>query len=155
MLFGLAWQGALVAGLALAMSSTAIVLQSLNERGLFNTSAGRSSFAVLLFQDVALIPMLALLPLLAALPAPTDESAVFAALPAWDQAVVVLAIVAAIVLAGRYLMQPLFRWIAGAGHPRGLRRIRTIDRRRHHAAHAGGGVVCRARHILGRRRARR
>ena len=97
------------------MSSTAIVLQSLNERGLLNTSAGRSSFAVLLFQDVAIIPMLALLPLLAALPAPTDESAAFAALPAWGRTVVVLAVVAAIVLAGRYLMQPLFRWIAGTG----------------------------------------
>ena len=82
MLFGLAWQGALVAGLALAMSSTAIVLQSLTERGLLKTSAGRSSFAVLLFQDVAIIPMLALLPLLAALPPPTEESAAFAALPA-------------------------------------------------------------------------
>ncbi len=63
MLFGLGWQGALVAGLALAMSSTAIVLQSLNERGLLKTSAGRSSFAVLLFQDVSIIPMLALLTL--------------------------------------------------------------------------------------------
>ena len=115
MLFGLAWQGALVAGLALAMSSTAIVVQSLNERGLLKTSAGRSSFAVLLFQDVSIIPMLALLPLLAALPAPTDESPAFAALPGWGRTIVVLAVVAAIVLAGRYLMQPLFRWIAGTG----------------------------------------
>ncbi len=115
MLFGLAWQGALVAGLALAMSSTAIVLQSLNERGLLKTSAGRSSFAVLLFQDISIIPMLALLPLLAALPAPTEESTAFAALPAWGRTTVVLAVVAAIVLAGRYLMQPLFRWVAGTG----------------------------------------
>ena len=115
MLFGLAWQGALVAGLALAMSSTAIVLQSLNERGLLKTSAGRSSFAVLLFQDVSIIPMLALLPLAASLPAPTDESAAFAALPGWAKTLVVLGVVAAIVLAGRYLMQPLFRWIAGTG----------------------------------------
>src|SRR5688572_22803421 len=115
MLFGLAWQGALVAGLALAMSSTAIVLQSLNERGLLKTSAGRSSFAVLLFQDISIIPMLALLPLAAALPPPTEESAAFAALPAWGRAMVVLAVVAAIVLAGRYLMQPLFRWVAGTG----------------------------------------
>jgi monovalent cation:proton antiporter-2 (CPA2) family protein len=115
MLFGLTWQGGLVAGLALAMSSTAIVLQSLNERGLLKTSAGRSSFAVLLFQDVSIIPMLALLPLAASLPAPTDESAAFAALPAWGKTLVVLGVVAAIVLAGRYLMQPLFRWIAGTG----------------------------------------
>jgi monovalent cation:proton antiporter-2 (CPA2) family protein len=114
-LSGLAWQGALVAGLALAMSSTAIVLQSLNERGLLKTSAGRSSFAVLLFQDLSIIPMLALLPLVAALPAPTEESATFAALPAWGRTLVVLGVVATIVLAGRYLMQPLFRWIAGTG----------------------------------------
>jgi monovalent cation:proton antiporter-2 (CPA2) family protein len=115
MLLGLPWQGALVAGLALAMSSTAIVLQSLNERGLLKTSAGRSSFAVLLFQDISIIPMLALLPLAAALPPPTEESAAFAALPAWGRTMVVLAVVAAIVLAGRYLMQPLFRWVAGTG----------------------------------------
>jgi monovalent cation:proton antiporter-2 (CPA2) family protein len=115
MLFGLSWQSALVAGLALAMSSTAIVVQSLNERGLLQTSAGRSSFAVLLFQDVSIIPMLALLPLLATLPPPTDESAAFAQLPAWGRTVVVFAVVAAIVLAGRYLMRPLFRWIAGTG----------------------------------------
>jgi monovalent cation:proton antiporter-2 (CPA2) family protein len=114
-LLGVAWQGALVAGLALAMSSTAIVVQSLNERGLLKSSAGRSSFAVLLFQDVSIIPMLALLPLLAALPPSPDESTAFAALPAWGRTLVVLGVVTAIVLAGRYLMQPLFRWVAGTG----------------------------------------
>jgi Kef-type K+ transport system membrane component KefB/voltage-gated potassium channel Kch len=114
-LSGLAWEGALVAGLALAMSSTAIVLQSLNERGLLRTTAGRSSFAVLLFQDISIIPMLALLPLAASLPAPTDESAAFEALPAWGKALVELGVVAAIILAGRFLMQPLFRWVAGTG----------------------------------------
>jgi monovalent cation:proton antiporter-2 (CPA2) family protein len=115
LLSGLAWEGALVAGLALAMSSTAIVLQSLNERGLLRTTAGRSSFAVLLFQDISIIPMLALLPLAASLPAPTDESAAFEALPAWGKALVELGVVAAIILAGRFLMQPLFRWVAGTG----------------------------------------
>ena len=113
LLLGVAWQAALVAGLALAMSSTAIVLQSLNERGLMKTSAGRSSFAVLLFQDVSVIPMLALLPLLALQPAPTEEASALASLPGWAQTVAVLGAVAIIVLAGRYLMQPLFRWIAG------------------------------------------
>ncbi len=116
MLFGLAWQAALVAGLALAMSSTAIVLQSLNERGLLKTSAGRSSFAVLLFQDVAIIPMLALLPLLGgAAGADGGERGIRGAAGVGAHAVVVLAVVAAIVLAGRYLMQPLFRWVAGTG----------------------------------------
>jgi monovalent cation:proton antiporter-2 (CPA2) family protein len=115
LLLGYAPSTALVAGLALAMSSTAIVLQSLNERGLLKTAAGRASFAVLLFQDVAVIPMLALLPLLAAQPVASGDGAALAALPAWAQTVAVLAAVAAIVLAGRYLMRPLFRWVAGTG----------------------------------------
>ena len=113
LLLGVHWQDALVAGLALAMSSTAIVLQSLNERGLMKTSTGRSTFAVLLFQDVAVIPMLALLPLLALQPAPTEEASALASLPSWAQTIAVLGAVALIVLAGRYLMQPLFRWVAG------------------------------------------
>lgn len=62
---GLAWQPSLAVGLTLALSSTAIVLQTLNEKGLMKTEAGQSSFAVLLFQDIAVIPILALLPLLA------------------------------------------------------------------------------------------
>jgi monovalent cation:proton antiporter-2 (CPA2) family protein len=106
---------ALVAGLVLAMSSTAIVLQSLNERGLLKTSAGRASFAVLLFQDVSVIPMLALLPLLAAHPAVTAEGAALAALPAWAQTIAMLGAVVGIVLAGRYLMPRAFRWVAGTG----------------------------------------
>ncbi|HEX7236291.1 MAG TPA: monovalent cation:proton antiporter-2 (CPA2) family protein [Gammaproteobacteria bacterium] len=112
LLLGVAWHDALVVGLTLAMSSTAIVLQSLNERGLLRTSAGRSTFAVLLFQDVSVIPMFALLPLLAMEPAPTEEATALASLPAWAQTVAVLGAVALIVLAGRYLMQPLFRYVA-------------------------------------------
>ena len=113
LLLGVRWQDSLVAGLALAMSSTAIVLQSLNERGLMKTFAGRSTFAVLLFQDVSVIPMFALLPLLATQAAPTEESTALASLPGWAQTIAVLGAVALIVLAGRYLMQPLFRWVAG------------------------------------------
>jgi Kef-type K+ transport system membrane component KefB len=89
---------ALVAGLALAMSSTAIVLQSLGERGLLRTSAGRSSFAVLLFQDVSVIPMLALLPLLAMQP---DLFEPTSGLPPLRHTVTVVAAVGGIVLAGR------------------------------------------------------
>jgi Kef-type K+ transport system membrane component KefB len=63
--FNLAWPAALAVGLILALSSTAIVLQTLNEKGLMNTNAGQSSFAVLLFQDIAVIPILAIFPLLA------------------------------------------------------------------------------------------
>lgn len=65
LLFGLSWTIALAVGLVLALSSTAIVLQTLNEKGLMKSDGGQSSFSVLLFQDIAVIPMLALLPLLA------------------------------------------------------------------------------------------
>jgi CPA2 family monovalent cation:H+ antiporter-2 len=63
--FGLQWSIALAVGLVLALSSTAIVLQTLNEKGLMKSDGGQSSFSVLLFQDIAVIPMLALIPLLA------------------------------------------------------------------------------------------
>lgn len=65
MAFGQPWQIALAIGLVLALSSTAIVLQTLNEKGLMSSDGGRSGFSVLLFQDIAVIPMLALIPLLA------------------------------------------------------------------------------------------
>ena len=63
--FGLDWRSALAVGLIFSLSSTAIVLQTLQEKGLMKTSGGRSAFSVLLFQDLAVIPMLAILPLLA------------------------------------------------------------------------------------------
>src|SRR5437868_8238298 len=62
--FGLPWQASIIAGAGLAMSSTALVLSSLGERGELETPHGRTSFAILLFQDVSVIPLLALLPLL-------------------------------------------------------------------------------------------
>lgn len=65
-MLGVAWPVALVAGLGLALSSTAIALQSLGERNLMHTSSGQAGFSILLFQDVAAIPILALLPLLSA-----------------------------------------------------------------------------------------
>ena len=65
LILGLHWQMSLAIGLTLALSSTAIVLQTLNEKGLINTQGGQNSFSVLLFQDIAVIPILAFLPLLA------------------------------------------------------------------------------------------
>jgi monovalent cation:proton antiporter-2 (CPA2) family protein len=112
---GFDWKAAVASGLILAMSSTAIVIQSLNERGQLKTSAGQSSFSVLLFQDIAVIPMLALLPLLAVRQSTDHSSSIIANLPAWLQTLSVLAAVAAIVLAGRYLMRPLFRFVAQSG----------------------------------------
>ncbi|MEO5959626.1 MAG: monovalent cation:proton antiporter-2 (CPA2) family protein [Opitutaceae bacterium] len=104
----------LAAGLILAMSSTAIVLQSLQERGLLKTPAGEASFAVLLFQDIAVIPILALLPLLA-IEKPVAAATGIAALPRWQQGAAVLLGVAAVVFVGRWLVNPLFRAIARTG----------------------------------------
>src|SRR5258706_9370437 len=95
---------ALVAGMALSLSSTALALQPLTERGLVGTQGGQAGFAVLLFQDLAVIPMLALLPLLAG----AGERAGFS----WRAlGFSVLAIVATLVL-GNFLARPVFRHIA-------------------------------------------
>lgn len=112
---GLAWKSATAIGLILTMSSTAIVLQSLGERGLLKTAGGEAAFAVLLFQDIAVIPILALMPLLAIGPvvAPAAHAGLVDTLPGWEQALVVVAAVAIIVLAGRFLLRPFFRYIAG------------------------------------------
>ena len=118
MVFGQAFKPALAIGMTLALSSTAIVLQTLNEKGLMKTAAGQSAFSVLLFQDIAFIPMLALFPLLATF-APqaadaghTENHTLTEHLPGWAQTLVVLASVAAIVVAGRYLIKPLLRIVA-------------------------------------------
>lgn len=110
---GLSWKSSLAVGLAVAMSSTAIVLQSLSERGLMKTPGGESAFAVLLFQDIAIIPILALMPLLAPAGGATTHPGIIGNLPGWEQALLVVAAVAIIVLAGRFLLRPFFRYIAG------------------------------------------
>jgi glutathione-regulated potassium-efflux system ancillary protein KefC/glutathione-regulated potassium-efflux system protein KefB len=105
---GLAPESALVAGLGLSLSSTAFVLQILAEKNQLTTRHGRASFAILLFQDLAVIPMLALIPLLAAKDiAASQGSPGFAALKA-------LALVAAVIIGGRYLLRPVFRAIAAS-----------------------------------------
>ena len=112
---GLATGTALAVGMILALSSTAIVLQTLAEKGLLDTDGGQGAFSVLLFQDIAVIPMLAILPLLGE-GSPKGGDAQGAAwvdgLPAWGQTFAVLGAVVAIVIGGRYLMRPLFRYIA-------------------------------------------
>ena len=112
---GYSWQVATTVGFIVAMSSTAIVLQLLNEKGISRTAGGRASFSVLLFQDVAVLPILALLPLLATFPPVASEHATVSAvhdLPAWQAAIVVLAAVAAVIVGGRFLLRPVFRYIA-------------------------------------------
>ncbi len=113
---GFGWRAPFAAGLILAMSSTAIVLQSLQERGLLKTPAGEASFAVLLFQDLSVIPILALLPLLAFDGASQAAPAAgIAALPMWQQTGLVLLAVAGVVFLGCYVVNPLFRAIARTG----------------------------------------
>jgi glutathione-regulated potassium-efflux system ancillary protein KefC/glutathione-regulated potassium-efflux system protein KefB len=117
---GLDWRVGAAVGLILAMSSTAIVLQSLEEKGTRQGPVGEASFGVLLFQDLAVIPLFALLPLLApsgvGAPPPSESQAfsLVAALPGWAQALAQLAAVVAVVVGGRYLTRPLFRFIAAA-----------------------------------------
>ncbi|MEM7391047.1 MAG: monovalent cation:proton antiporter-2 (CPA2) family protein [Verrucomicrobiota bacterium] len=139
--FGQTWQIALSLGLILALSSTAIVLQTLNEKGLMKSPGGQKIFSILLFQDIAVIPILAILPLLA-MPvehgAEIDKPAEMTAeatmepaahpnsddhhhhgekphRPGWQQALMVLGAVLLIILAGRFLMRHIFRFIAGSG----------------------------------------
>jgi monovalent cation:proton antiporter-2 (CPA2) family protein len=117
---GLTFQTALAIGMILALSSTAIVLQTLKEKGLMKTDAGQSSFSVLLFQDIAVIPMLAVMPLLAVTSTRTAGDAGAArhgtawieGLPGWGQAIAVVAVMAAIIVGGLFLVRPFFRTIA-------------------------------------------
>ena len=111
---GLGWRTPFAIGLILAMSSTAIVLQTLQERGQLKTPAGEASFAVLLFQDIAVIPILALLPLLA-FERPAAAATGIPALPGWQQTALVILAVGGVVFAGRHLVNPIFRAIARTG----------------------------------------
>lgn len=112
----LSWQIALAIGLTLALSSTAIVLQTLNEKGQMKTIAGQNSFSVLLFQDIAVIPILAFLPLLATIEPAGGEghahTSMLAGLSVWLQTLIVLGVIAGIILAGKYLTSYAFRLIA-------------------------------------------
>ncbi len=103
-LMGIGWQSSLVIGMGLALSSTAIALRVIEERGLSRTETGQSGFAVLLFQDIAVIPMLALLPLLAG---NTGGS--------WLDVVWMLCGIVGLLVGGHYLLSPLFRYIVLSG----------------------------------------
>lgn len=134
MAMGQPWSISLAIGLVFALSSTAIVLQTLNEKGLMKSDGGQSSFSVLLFQDIAVIPMLALIPLLAI---PELVEAVHSVagqadgahgndgghgasmslvdgLSGWQTALVTIGAIAAVVLGGSFLTSPIFRFIAAA-----------------------------------------
>jgi monovalent cation:proton antiporter-2 (CPA2) family protein len=102
---GAAWAGATILGLGLALSSTAIVLPLLAERNLLALTSGRDSFAVLLFQDLASVPLIALVPALAG--HHPDG-------PIWIALLKAAGAVAVILLGGRFLLRPIFAAIGGA-----------------------------------------
>ena len=147
MMLDVSWSVALAIGLVFSLSSTAIVLQTLSEKGLMRTGGGRSTFSVLLTQDIAVIPMLALLPLLAlpktpdiilgetlqrlaeknntagdhAEPAYEAAQSFIQSLPGWGVTLVTLAAVGGIIVFGVYMTRPIFRFI----HSSGLREMYT------------------------------
>lgn len=107
---GYALPVAFLVGFGLAMSSTALVLQLLAERGELQSRHGRAAFAILLFQDLAVIPLLAVVPLLAGEARATG-------LMEWTTTVKTLGVFALVIFGGRYAMQPLLRMVASAGSP--------------------------------------
>ncbi|WP_105738901.1 glutathione-regulated potassium-efflux system protein KefC [Cronobacter dublinensis] len=106
---GLRWQVAILIGLTLALSSTAIAMQAMNERNLTASQMGRSAFAVLLFQDIAAIPLVAMIPLLAASGEATTASAFLLS------ALKVVGALALVVLLGRFVARPALRFVARSG----------------------------------------
>ena len=105
MLFGIDWKAALVVGAALALSSTAIAVATMNERNFLPTPTGQASFAILLFQDIAAIPLLAVVPLLGAQTLANAD-------PGWLNALKAFGAIAAVIVIGLYLTRPLLRVVA-------------------------------------------
>jgi monovalent cation:proton antiporter-2 (CPA2) family protein len=104
-IFRQSWQASLVIGFALSMSSTALALQLLAERGQLNSQFGRSAFSILLFQDVSVLPVLALLPLLSVASAKTTG-------PAGWLVIKLVAVLATVIIGGRYVLTPMLRIVA-------------------------------------------
>jgi CPA2 family monovalent cation:H+ antiporter-2 len=143
MLMGETFHMSLAIGLILALSSTAIVLQTLSEKGLMKSQGGKATFSVLLTQDIAVIPMLALMPLLAMAPTPHLDStgaiqragahadaagpaeeihlSLIEGLAGWQATLLIAAVIAAVIVGGTYLSAPLFRFV----HMARLREIHT------------------------------
>ncbi|HFQ5188449.1 TPA: monovalent cation:proton antiporter-2 (CPA2) family protein [Vibrio vulnificus] len=126
--FGQVWSTALAIGLIFALSSTAIVLQTFNEKRLSKTEGGKNAFSVLLFQDIAVIPMLAFIPLLA-LPELVEQAqqsiqsasehheqlSMVAGLPGWAYGIVITLSIGVVIVGGHYLSRPIFRYVADSG----------------------------------------
>lgn len=120
-LVGFGWNVSIIFAMAVALSSTAIVLQTVKEKGMMETPSGAASFSILLFQDIIVIPMLAIIPLLASENSPTTtgeghseglKGYLLEGLPIGLQALAIVLSVVAVVLAGRYLFVPMLRLVA-------------------------------------------
>ncbi|QDP85710.1 potassium transporter [Chryseobacterium sp. SNU WT5] len=106
---------ALVAALCFGMSSTAIVLQTLKEKNIFRTEVGEASFSILLFQDIAVIPILALLPVIAQQSEKNENQILLQLLPDWLQPFSIILGIAALIILGRYIFVPFLRYVSRSG----------------------------------------
>ncbi|MDO4223325.1 MAG: cation:proton antiporter, partial [Acinetobacter sp.] len=108
MLFGFAWQVAFVGAAGFVLTSTAIVMQVLSERGDLNAARGQRMVSILLFEDLLIVPLLAIVAFLA----PTDANHVADGISVWQKLLTAVLAVAALIFAGRFLLNPLFRMLA-------------------------------------------
>ncbi len=122
LLFNFKLNQAVGIGLILALSSTAIVLQTLSEKGLMKNIAGRSAFSVLLFQDISVVPILAIIPVLATLDggkiiadSELNNIGSFSSMSGGLQLLIIIAVITAIIVAGKFIAHHVFRVIAGTG----------------------------------------
>ncbi len=108
------WETTFIIAVALTLSSTAIVMQTLKEKGLAKTSMGRSSFAILLFQDIAVIPILAIIPLLADghVSGNNIHQSLISSYPNWLQTIIVFGTIGFVYISGRYIIIPLLHIVA-------------------------------------------
>lgn len=115
-LMGMSFNESLILGMILSLSSTAIVLQILGEKGQMGSAAGQSTFSVLLFQDIAVIPMLAIFPLLAPDGAGsaihTESTSLIQDQPSWAKTLIVLGAVSTLVIGGRFVVKPILHIVA-------------------------------------------
>lgn len=122
LIFGFQLNRSIAIGLILALSSTAIVLQTLTEKGLLKNAAGRSAFSVLLFQDISVVPILAIIPVLAAMNGSVDlknstldNLTDVSSLEGWMQLLIIFAAISFIIFLGRFIARHIFRLIAETG----------------------------------------
>lgn len=106
---------ALVAALCFSLSSTAIVLQTLKEKNIFRTDVGEASFSILLFQDIAVIPILAMLPIIAQKSEKDENQLLLQYLPEWLQPFSIILGVVALIILGRYIFVPFLRYVSRSG----------------------------------------